>query len=54
MTTALAPQLESDQVRGRDPARRGLCAGPNDPESSLRQTAFLLAGRITTAGGVRV
>jgi hypothetical protein len=27
---------------------------PLDLESSLRQTAFLFAGRITTAAGIRV
>jgi len=26
---------------------------PFDLEASLRQTAFVLAGRVTTAGGVR-
>jgi hypothetical protein len=50
-TAASAALRSYDVVVARD----GISAlDPFDLESSLRQTAFLLAGRVTTAAGVRV
>ena len=55
MTTAVAPPNLSQPRYGVVIPRNALCArDPFDLEPSLRQTAFLSAGRITTAGGVRV